>query len=297
MVLMKSRFPAVFAAFFLVLLLLCAPFPACSADPGGGVQQAYSIGEAFAGEELAYDIGFWFFNGVAESRLVLKEDGPGRYVATLSAKTNGVLDSFLKHRRDKYIARLRVSPDGKRFLTESFEKEVSIDGKGTRRSVHKVDYEARTVVSRSWGGGKPEKSTNDPIPDGMFMDDPLAAFYNFRFGVYGGIEEGRDYRITTFPKEDKIPEIKIRIAPEKELRRRARRSVEADILADAKIDKELFGSKTGDIEILFTRDMLPVQAIARGIILFGDVKGHLREVVAGAAMRKSLDLPSVSSNP
>lgn len=266
-------------------------------DAGDGGRAASSIGEVFAGEELAYDIGFWFFTGVAESRLVLKEDGPGRYVATLSARTHGVLDAFLKHRRDRYIATLRVSPDGKRFLTESFEKEVSIDGKGTRRSIHKVDYDARTVSSRSWGAGKPEKITLDPIPEGVYMDDPLAAFYNFRFGVYGGIEEGRDYRIMTFPKEDRIPEIKIRIAHEKELRRRARSSVEADILADAKIDKDLFGSKTGDIEILFTKDMLPVQAIARGIILFGDVKGHLREVVAGAAMRKSLGLPSVSSNP
>ncbi len=300
MIAMYALFTKTFAAFFL-LLVLVFPAPLIAdqavqppqAPPG---DYASSIGEAFVGEELAYDIGFWFFSGVAESRLVLKEDGPGRYVATLSAKTNGVVDTILKHRRDRYVARFRVSEDGRRFLTESFEKEVEIDGKGIRRSVHTVDYGARTVSSRSWGGGKPEKNTFDKIPDGMYTDDPLAAFYNFRFGVYGSIDEGKDYKILTLPKDDRIPEILIRVAHEKELRRKSGRT-DAAILADAKIDKELFGSKNGDIEILFTREMLPVQAIAKGILLFGDVKGKLREVVSGGAAKKTSIQPSVSSNP
>lgn len=297
---MFALFSKTSAAFFLLFVLVFpAPLIAGQAvqPPQATVgNYAPSIGEAFVGEELAYDIGFWFFNGVAESRLVLKEDGPGRYVATLSARTNGVVDTILKHRRDRYVARLRVSEDGRRFLTESFEKEVEIDGKGIRRSIHKVDYDARTVSSRSWGGGKPEKNTFDKIPDGMYTDDPLAAFYNFRFGVYGSIYEGKDYRIMTLPREDRIPEILIRLAPENELRRRSRRT-DAALLADAKIDKELFGSKNGDIEILFTREMLPVQAIAKGILLFGDVKGKLREVVSGGAAKKTSSQPSLSSNP
>lgn len=276
---------------FLVLIgisfLTCSPAFASSPellkDDSG--KNAFSIGEAFAGEELKYDISVWFFSGVAESRLVLKQDGPGRYVATLSAKTNGIIDTLLRHRRDKYIARLRLSEDGKRFLTESFEKEVEMEGKGVRRSVHKVDYKARTVTWKSWGGGRPEKAGVEKIPDGMFTDDPIGAFYNFRFGVYGDITEGKDYKIITFPKEDRIPNISIRIAHEKELRERNTRGVPADILADAKIDKELFGSKNGDIEILFTRDMLPVQATAKGITFFGDVKGKLSEVVAAGAVK------------
>lgn len=280
------------AALALVLLAaLCFPpsLGAASAPPAAAGERPYasSIGDAFVNEELAYDIGFWFFHAVAESTLVLKEDGPGRYVATFSARTNGVLDTFLKHRRDRYIARLRLSEDGKRFLTESFEKEVEIDGKGIRRSVHRVDYASRTVSSRSWGGGKPEKSSVEKIQPGMYTDDPLAAFYNFRFGVYGSIAEGKRYKIMTLPKDDRIPEISIRIVSEKELRKRGKKGVKADLLADARIDKELFGSKSGDIEIFFTRDMLPVQAIAKGIILFGDVKGKLREVVPGGAVKKA----------
>lgn len=278
----------VFPVLIAISFFTCLPAFASSSEllKDDNANNALSIGETFAGEELKYDISVWFFNGVAESRLVLKEDGPGRYVATLSAKTNGIIDTLLRHRRDKYVARLRLSDDGRRFLTESFEKEVEMDGKGVRRSVHKVDYGARTVTWKSWGAGKPERSGVEKIPDGMFTDDPIGAFYNFRFGVYGNITEGKDYKIITFPKEDRIPNISIRIAHEKELRQRNTRGVPADILAEARIDKELFGSKNGDIEILFTRDMLPVQAIAKGITFFGDVRGKLSEVVA-AGVRKA----------
>lgn len=288
---------AVLAVFLLAVLCFPPSFAAASPTMTGESPDAASIGDVFANEKLAYDIGFWFFQGVAEGTLILKEDGPGRYVATFSARTNGVLDTILKHRRDRYIARLRLSEDGKRFLTDSFEKEVEIEGKGIRRSIHKVDYSAGTVSSRSWGGGRPEKNSVEKIPAGMYTDDPLAAFYNFRFGVYGGIAEGKHYKIMTFPKEDRIPEISIRIVSQKEIRKRGKKGTQADLLADAKIDKELFGSKNGDIEIFFTKDMLPVQAIAKGILLFGDVKGKLREVVPGGTLKKASNLPSVPSNP
>ncbi|MCC6503067.1 MAG: DUF3108 domain-containing protein [Deltaproteobacteria bacterium] len=277
----------------MILIIFCS-FAAVSRVCAAAPQEA-SIGEVFAGEELQYDIGFWIFSGIAEGRLVLKDEGDGRYVATLSAKSNGVLDTILKHRRDRYTATLRLSDDGRRFLTESFEKELTMDGKGTRRSLHKVDYSSRTVSMRSWGGGKPEKTSVDKIPAGVYTDDPLAAFYNFRYGVYGGIAEGRDYRIMTFPKEDKIPEIFIRIAPEKEFKRRNWKGVPSDLLADARIDKDLFGSSSGDIEIFFTKGMLPVQAIAKDLVMFGDVKGKLREVIPASGAKKTAKPLAITS--
>ena len=290
---MRRLYLKVFSV-FLAFTFICS-FSAASRSFAAGSEEA-SIGELFAGEELQYDIGFWIFNGIAEGRLVLKDEGNGRYVATLSAKSNGVLDTLLKHRRDRYVATLRLSKDGKRFLTESFEKELTMDGKGTRRSLHKVDYKARTVSMRSWGGDKPEKTSVDRIPDGVYTDDPLAAFYNFRNGVYGNIAEGKDYRIMTFPKDDKIPEIFIRMATKDELRKRNWKKVPADLLADARIDKELFGSSSGDIEILFTREMVPVQAIAKDLVMFGDVKGKLREAVSPKGANNALNPPSMSSS-
>lgn len=255
----------------LALFLL---IPAASAQ-----EKPATIGDAFVDEELSYDIGFWFFEDVARGRLALKSEGEGRYIATLTAYTTGVVRTLTRQRKDVYISRLRLSEDGSRFVTESFEKAVEMGGK-TRRSRHVVDHKAGTVEWRSWGGGKDEKTGSARIPEGVHADDPIAAFYNFRFGVYGEISEGKEYRIATFPKEEKFPEITIRMATAGDLKRR-RPGVEAGLLADAKIDKELFGSRDGELEILFTRGMLPVQAVAKGVLLFGDVRGRLREVSAG----------------
>jgi len=290
---MNRAYSKVFSVFFAVALFFSL---VAAQEAHGAPPEDVSIGELFSGEELQYDIGFWIFHGIAEGRLVLKNAGNGRFVATLSARSNGILDSLLKHRRDRYIATMRLSGDGRRFLTESFEKEVTMDGKGTRRSVHKVDYAARTVSMRSWGGEAPEKTSLNKIPDGVYTDDPLAAFYNFRYGVYGKIAEGKDYTIATFPRDNRTPEIYVRIAPEKELKRKRPKGMDASVLAYARVDKDLFGSSSGDIEILFTKDLLPVQAIAKDLIMFGDVLGKLREVVPAGNGNKALASPPISSS-
>ncbi|MBW7956269.1 MAG: DUF3108 domain-containing protein [Deltaproteobacteria bacterium] len=256
--------------FILLLASIAAPLHA-----GSGNEK--TIGQAFAGEELVYEIGFWIFDDVAEGRLKIEEGEGGLYTATLTAQTSGFVGTILRHRRDKYIATLRMADDGKRFVTESFDKEVEIDGKDKKRAVHTVDYVKRTVSWDYWKGGKKEKEGSADIPEGMFVDDPIAAFYNFRFGSYGKIEEGRVYNIASFPRDGRFPEISIRIVPEKELKKKRKRRT-SDYLADARIDKDLFGSKNGEIEINFTNGMLPVQAVAKGVLLFGDVKGKLREV-------------------
>lgn len=237
-----------------------------------------SIGQTFGGEELVYDIGVWFFNKVAQGRLSLVKDGPDTYTATLTAKTTGIIDTLLRHRRDKYVAKLKMSPDGKRFITESFEKSVSMDGKDARMGTYHFDYEKRVITWKSWGGGKEEKTGTANMPDGRYIDDPIGAFYNFRYGVYGQVAHGSNFNIPSFPKEDRFPEIHIKVATEKELGKRIRSGNKPDFLADARIDKELFGSMNGDVEIRFTKGMLPVQAIAKGLVFFGDVKGKLREV-------------------
>lgn len=272
-----SGITAIRASLTCAALSLVLFFP-CFSPSAQGQGARGGIGGAFAGEELVYTIGFWFFDEVAQGRVTLRQDGPSSYTATLTAHTTGLVDTLLNHRRDKYVARLRTTGDNGRFLTESFEKTVEMDGKEARRSLHTVDYAKREVRWRSWGGGKDEKTGVAAIPEGMYIDDPIAAFYNFRFGVYGDIAQGREYSIASFPRDERFPEIQIRLVSEKELRKRASADPSAEYLADAKIDKDLFGSKKGEIEILFTRQMLPVRAVAKGILFFGDVRGSLSEV-------------------
>ena len=47
-------------------------------------------------------------------------------------------------------------------------------------------------------------------------------------------------------------------------------------LVDTRIEKELFGSQSGDIEILFSKDFIPLAGNVKDIILFGDIRGELK---------------------
>jgi hypothetical protein len=247
-----------------------------------------NIAEAFIGEELIYKIGFWLLDDVATGTVTMKKaEKDGEYVATLSAQTTGFLGWLLKGRKDTYVAHLRLADGGKRFVTTTFEKSVDRGGK-VRRGRRVLDYEKGEMTWRSWGGGKGEREGVEKIPPGVWIDGPLAAFYNFRAGVYGPVEGGRSYSIRTFPKDGRVPEITLKVATREELEKRVPKDkAYADYLADARIDKDLFGQKEGDIEILFTSDMLPVEAVAKDLIFFGDVRGKLTGLGVGMDFKKT----------
>jgi hypothetical protein len=176
--------------------------------------------------------------------------------------------------------------DGRRFRTKRFEKTVLIGNK-TRHGYTEVDYDTRTYRWKSWGGGKETKEAEESIPEGTYYDDPLTGFYNFRFGVYGRIEEGKEYHVPTFPKNN-VSTIYVKIATNDEKTLKANPGQEEiGYLANIVIDKEFFGSQTGRIEVQFSKDMIPVTAVAKEIILFGDVKGRLAEMTSKMGFRKT----------
>lgn len=259
-------------------------------EPQPGIyKEAATVAEAFVDEELVYKIGFWLFDDVAEGVVTLKAGDNGEYIATLNAYTTGVVDTLLRHRKDTYVAHLGLAEGGKRFVSKRFEKRIEMDGK-KRTSVTVIDYDKREIRWTSTETGRDDKSGSAPIPPGVYADGPLAAFYNFRYGVYGPIKEGREYKILTFPKEDHVPEIYLRIAQKDEMAKRVKNARErraADMLADVRLDKELFGSQTGNVEILFSDDMVPVVAVAKDLVLFGDVRGRLVRIGLGMNMRKT----------
>jgi hypothetical protein len=241
-----------------------------------GEEGAATIGESFVGEELDYRIGFWIFDDVAVGKLMLESDPSGGYVATLTAHTTGVLGWFLRYRKDTYTSRLQEVHGGGRFRTMTFEKNVDIGG-NVRRGITVLDHENRLMKWKKWKKGELRDSEELTMEPGVFYDGPLTAFYNFRFGVYGSIEEGREYWIKTFPKSrGKEVEIYLRIVTKSEFKRRLSDREPFDVyLADVKVDKELFESKSGDIEILFSDEMVPVEGVAKDILFFGDVRGKL----------------------
>ncbi len=233
-----------------------------------------SIGAAFAGEEFRYSLSFWVFNNVAEGRISLKRDGTD-YLITMQAETTGIA-RWLRHRKDKYVARISEVEAGKRFRPISFEKEVTIGDKH-RRTHTVIDYDKNIMRWQKWKNGKLRKTDQLSIPEGLIYDDPLTAFFNFRYGVYGEIGKGKDFLIKTFPKDDgKEVDITIRLITDAELKGRKidLPGVEG-YFADAKLAKELFDSKTGKIEIFFDKDLVPLVVVAKDVMFFGDVRGEL----------------------
>ncbi|MBI5970115.1 MAG: DUF3108 domain-containing protein [Deltaproteobacteria bacterium] len=262
-----KKIPLILLAVFLAMATVSP------AQAGNQKNKRPAIADAFLDEELTYNIGFWIFENVAEGKVSLKKGADGDYIATLSAYTTGVVEWALLKRKDTYTVHLKMSEDGQRFIPKTFEKSVEMRGT-VRQSITYFDYENGVVRWKAWGGGKDEREGEGTIPPGVSVYDPITAFYNFRYGVYGPPEEGREYKIHTFPKGDEVPFIELRIAKNGD-----KGNIEYDpkeaFLVFAKVNKDLFGSQSGNIEVVFTKDMLPTDAVAKDIIFFGDVRGKL----------------------
>jgi len=236
-----------------------------------------SIAEFFRGEELSYEFGVWVFRRAALGRLTFREsETKGRYVATLEGESQGFLGWVARHRVDTYRAVMEEVDGGRRLKALSFEENVRV-GDELRRRMHLFDYEKRrwTQMRRRKNGTM--EVYEEEIPPGLVYDDFLTASYNFRYGVYGKIERGRDYLVGTFPKKGSSRyEVKIAAKREEEERRRSERFKEGkDFFVKLLLDPELTHSKEGRIEGWLSKEFYPVAGAIKDVAFFGDVKGTL----------------------
>ncbi len=242
-----------------------------------------SIGEKFLGERLTYEIGFWLLERVAVSELVLQKE-EGGYRALLRAHTTGFVDRVIQHREDEYVAHLKEAPGGGRFITTLFESSSNVNGR-VRRSSKEVDIAAGIVKKHSWGGGKDEKREEVRFTPHTYVDDPLGAFYNFRYGVYGPVKVGSKISISTFPKRDYKSE-KMNMAFSLEVGDNERESSsqgplglkEPAYVARVTMSKDVFGTDLTNIDIFFSNTLIPLRAAARDVAFFTDVRGTLLNV-------------------
>jgi hypothetical protein len=236
-----------------------------------------SISEFFKGEELSYEIGVWLFKKVALGKLSFKEMGEkGRYLATLQGETLGTLGWVARYRAETYRSIMEEIDGGRRLRSLSFEEDVKVGNKLTKRT-HFFDYQKRKwiQVRQSRYGVKTRKE--EEIPPGMVYDDFITASYNFRYGVYGGIERGRKYTVATFPKKGPSS-YEVRVASKEEEDKRKK----SEKLKDGKeyyvklfLDPEVTHSKEGLIEGWLSKELYPTEGTIKDVILFGDVKGTL----------------------
>jgi hypothetical protein len=236
-----------------------------------------SIGEFFKEEELHYEVGVWLFKRVGLGKLSFKEMGEkGRYLATLQGETLGVLGWVARYRVDTYRSVMEEIEGGKRLRSISFEEDVKVGNKLTKRT-HFFDYQKRKwiQVRQNRYGVKTRKE--EEIPPGMVYDDFLTASFNFRYGVYGEIDRGRKYTVPTFPRKG-LSSYEVRVAPreEEEKRRKSEKSKEGkEYYVKLFLDPEVTHSKEGLIEGWLSKELYPMEGTVKDVILFGDVKGTL----------------------
>jgi hypothetical protein len=231
----------------------------------------------FKGEELEYEVGAWIFKRVALGKLSFKEMGEkGRYLSILQGETLGILGWVARYRVDTYRSIMEEIEGGRRLRSISFEEDVRVGNK-LRRRTHFFDYRKRKWVRVRQRKDGTKVREEEEIPLGMVYDDFLTASYNFRYGVYGGIERGQKYTVATFPKKGPSSyEVSVASKEEEQKRKKSEKFKDGkDFYVKLYLDPEITHSKEGLIEGWLSKELYPITGMIKDVGLFGDVKGTL----------------------
>jgi len=235
-----------------------------------------SIGDHFNGEILRYDFGFWIFSRAGEGILTFQALGNGQYLAHHEGKTLGIVGWATRYRRDTYRSTMKMDRQGRRFLPVRLEEEVVI-GNSLRWRITEFDYLQGKILTEDRRGGQIEREVLE-IPDGVCYEDPLTAFYNLRYGVYGKIKAGERYSIVTVPRAGRSKVIHLEVASGEATGgawRVSHGNASKMLRIQAYMDKELVGSLQGALEGWFTEDMVPLGGLAKDLFFFADLIGRI----------------------
>ncbi len=259
------------------------------AQVNGNTSVKIPVGKTFAGEELHYDIAFWFLNKVAVVRMAFAPgEGKGRYVASLQGQTVGLTGLITRNRTDTYRAVMEEIDGGRRLRSLSFEEEVRI-GKQSRRRIHTFDHTNRKWIERNVRMSGATSEEEHAIPADKDYNDFLTASYNFRYGVYGDVERGRMYRVPVFPKKD-VTTYDVKVvsrAEEENLRDRGSVPDGSEYRIELAMDPEVLRSERGLIKGWLAKELYPVEGIMEDVFLFGDVRGTLVKRIKPNPARQS----------
>jgi hypothetical protein len=257
-------------ALWLVIFLLLGWPGDCA-----GMKPEDSIGDFFTGEVLRYEVGFWLIDPVGGGVADFRSLGHGRYMVYHVGKAEGLVAWLTSYRREIYRSTMGSINNGKRLIPLRFE-EYSVIGEWFLKKTTIYDYQAHKVFTEQEKVGEPKRREEIEIPLGALYD-PVTAFYNLRFGVYGKVEPGMEFILRTLPS--KQPEIiRIKVASKEETeRKRAAEKIKTgkDLLIQILIDREMWGRKKGELEVWFNRDLIPISGVVKDIPFFGNVRGRL----------------------
>jgi len=229
----------------------------------------------FVGESFKFNVGFWIFNKIGTVVLQTISDG-NNLVVTIDGSTTGMIDGIL-HRHNVYKTTITLDKDINRLKPLStYEKKV----KGDKERVKVTDYDYVNNIRKFtiWKDGELRREREVKL-DSKVSVDGISAFYNLRGEMYGKIEDGAKFNISTAYKDrsaDSTISIRIPVNSDK-LYKRKGSNLTASFAAEISIDPEVFDSKDGKVVVLFTDDLLPIGFIAKNVLGFGDLYGNLEE--------------------
>lgn len=240
--------------------------------------RARGIGEKFTGEELTYDLSFLWFKKAASGTVTFQALGQkGEYEATIQGQTHGFIGFGTRFRRDILTSRMEAVDGGRRLRPLEFREEVTTGSRHRKKITHFDHVNHEVVITRERKGVA--KQNTIPVPKGETYYDPITAFYNLRFGSFGPIIKGRQFLIQTVPKKD-FTCIRLTVACDEEEPKKSPAGETADektYFVFAEIDKDIFQSTSGKIELWLSSDLVPLEGRVKDVILFGDIVGKLKE--------------------
>ncbi len=236
----------------------------------------------FAGETLTYDLDFMIFSNAGQAQITFYEEN-GQFKCLLVAQTKGFvgwLTSYVKH---IYKASFYIVDGGKKLRTATFEREIIV-GNERERILHAMDYASLRHLWFVFKNDELVRQFNESLPENAQLDDVLAAFYNFRNAAYGKIKTGRSYHIPTFWTKDDQPEkgseMSIYIPTESEQRiyeeaEGAGEMEGSQRLMKVQVPSDLFETENGELYFWASKHLIPLEAIYKDFILFGDLRFRL----------------------
>lgn len=235
----------------------------------------------FVGETLQFDISFLWFDRAAVASISFFESN-GQFHSLLTAETKGFIGALTSYRKHVYRATFDIINNGNRVQSTEFERLVII-GDIEEKTMHYMDYNTRTHLWTTLRNGEVVELEEQVIPEGIYLDDILTAFYNMRNSVYGEIKKGRTYQFRTLP-EMGYDKISVEILSEEkveEFRIEASRNKADEFLIDVIIPKEIFKTKEGKLRFWTSKNYIPLSTTVKDYFLFGDlhVKFVKREIV------------------
>jgi len=259
--------------FFLLIAILIA------AGDSFPQERKKQIGERFGGEDVQYEAGFWVFPTVGAGTAHFYDLGNDQFLLTHKGQAQGLAGWLSRHRKEIHRAWMGAIDQGSRLIPLRLEEE-SVIGDWVRKKTTLYDYSARKVFMETKKDGELSRETVE-IPPGVYFDNPLTAYYNFRYGVYGKVAPGREFIIRTVPRKGQGI-FRVAVALEKEAARIREENPEKkgkDLLVRILLEQEFLGSPKGEIEVWFDQELNPVSGMIRKVRYLGDIKGRITQFV------------------